>query len=144
MTKTNVEEVTKSIFKLETLNKEIQLLFEKIFATKHFANRMELMNKVFEQGVRCLAEKYLSKNKTKEEKELSRVRHIIEDSHVNLTILERLVTSLYNIKLAELLGKKISSEEVSNGLYAELPIELKQMQDEMHSLRNNKMDGVNE
>lgn len=133
-----------NIFKLETLNKETQVLFERIFATKLFASRMELVDKVFESGVRCLAEKYLSEDKLRNEKELSRVRHIIEDSHVNLTILERLVTSLYNIKLAELLGKKISSEEVSNGLYAELPIELKQMQDEMHSLRNNEMDGVNE
>ena len=143
MAKTNVKDVSND-FKLESLNKETQVLFEKIFATKRFESRKELANKVFAQGVHCLAEKYLSKNKLKKDNELLRISRSVEDSNVTLMILERLVTSLYNIKLAELLGKTVSVEEVSNGLFTELPTELKQVQDEMLNLRIDEMESLDE
>jgi hypothetical protein len=141
--KTNVKDVSND-FKLESLNKETQVLFEKIFATKRFESRKKLANKVFAQGVHCLAEKYLSNNKLKKDIELLRISRSVEDSNVTLMILERLVTSLYNIKLAELLGKTVSVEEVSNGLFTELPTELKQVQDEMLNLRIDEMESLDE
>ena len=143
MAKTNVKDVSND-FKLESLNKETQVLFEKIFATKRFESRKELADKVFAQGVHSLAEKYLSKNKLKKDNELLRISRSVEDSNVTLMILERLVTSLYNIKLAELLGKTVSVEEVSNGLFTELPTELKQVQDEMLNLRIDEMESLDE
>jgi len=38
-----------------------------------------------------------------------------------LMILERMISTLYNVKVLELSGEKVSVEEVINGLLAELP-----------------------
>ena len=96
-----------------------------LFATKCFESKNVLANQIIAHGIHDFASRYLdkpvAKPAQKTNKDLKQIRATVEDTHVMLMILERMISTLYNVKVLELSGEKVSVEEVINGLLAELP-----------------------
>jgi len=122
MTKKNTK---KNAFTLRISNSEILSIFDELFATKCFESKNVLANQIIAHGIHDFASRYLdkpvAKPAQKTNKDLKQIRATVEDTHVMLMILERMISTLYNVKVLELSGEKVSVEEVINGLLAELP-----------------------
>ena len=128
-------------------------LFNELLNTKAFESQNVLSNRIFAVGVERLAELYLPGHKPKQpavvapvqdSKTLKQVKATLEDTHVMLMIVERMLATLYNTKAVELQGEKVSAEEFSTGLLSDLPENFKDMEDEIISMRVRRTTGVDD
>ncbi len=128
------------------------MLFNDLFNTGIWESRNVLANKILAHGIQSFGQRYLGgsavtivKNKTVDSnRDLKQIRATTDDMHVILTILERLVACLYNVKVAEITGEKVSPEEMTSGLLAELPDEFQTMKDEIIRMRAKRTGVDNE
>lgn len=129
----------KNAFTLRITDAKTLSLFDELFATKAFESKNVLANKIIAFGIEHFAELYLSGYKPKQaaatapaqndNKTMKQVKATVEDTHVMLMIIERMIATLYNTKAVELQGEKVTAEEFGTGLLADLPENFKDMED---------------
>ena len=149
MTKKNTK---KNAFTLRILDSKIQSIFDDLLAAKTFGSKNILANKLIAASIENFAEKYLpgykstqsteiktTKSLGMESKTLKQLKGTADDTYVSLLIQERLLASLYNAKVLELQNVKVSAEEFSNGMLADLPEDFQEMKDELIKMRVRRM-----
>jgi hypothetical protein len=138
----------KNAFTLRIGNANTLALFDDLLATKIFESKNTLANKILDAGIVGFAEKYLCKDvKTSLQNEpgqvgkdivardIRQIKATTEDTYVILMTLERLLSAVYNAKVAELQGETVSPDEFTSGILSELPEELQTIKDEIVRLR---------
>jgi hypothetical protein len=137
----------KNAFTLRIGSVSTLALFDELLATKIFESKNVLANKIIDTGIQEFVKVYLRKDvktslqeKPPERKDIftndiKQIKATTEDTYVILTTLERLLSALYNIKVAELSGEKVSPDEVTSGILSDLPAEFQTVKDEVVRLR---------
>lgn len=138
----------KNGFTLRFTDAKVALLFDELLATKSFQSKNVLVNKIIASGIEDFAQRYLPNREPvqpksvmpehftgKDSRDLKQMKGAVEDMHVITMIQERLIASLYNTKLLELEGKKVSAEELASGMLADLPEAYQEMKDQVVKLR---------
>ena len=148
------KDTTKNRFTLRFTDKKVMSLFDELFATKAFESKNVLANKIIAFGIEHFAELYLSGYKTKQtvavtptqndSKTMKQVKATVEDTHVMLMIIERMIATLYNTKAVELQGEKVTAEEFATGLLSDLPEIFREMEDEIIQGRVRREKGVDD
>jgi hypothetical protein len=137
----------KNAFTLRIGNLSTLSLFDELLATKIFESKNILANKIIDACIGDFANKYLGKDvktslhepaperKDIFTRDIKQIKSTTEDTYVILTTLERLLSAIYNIAVAELSGEKVSADEVASGILSDLPAEFQIIKDEVVRLR---------
>ncbi|MCL2370252.1 MAG: hypothetical protein FWC80_03390 [Firmicutes bacterium] len=130
------KDIKKNYFTLRINDAETLTLMEELWAAKLYESKNDLLNRALRIGMEELHRKTFKSRRmfdaevagildedTKNDliKRLEQIYNGVEDTFVMMTILEYLISTLFNVKALELLGEKVSNEMMLTGLLAELP-----------------------
>ena len=134
----------KNVFTLRVNNKNTFDIFNALLGTKFFESANVLLNKILDAGVPEFAKRYLGKDvktvKTgtagadaKAEFDLPRsvkqIEKTLDDMYVNTSVLEYMMAKIYNERLHELRGEKLTVADLEGGLLSQLPPDLQAIKD---------------
>ena len=146
------ENVAKNYFPVRVNNATTLELLNDLIEEKVFDSTNILINKILDAGIVDFARRYLKKKisttgEPSEEQQYSvprgvkQVEHTVDDMYVVVSLLEYLVTSIFNERCATLAGEKVSAENMRAGHYSELTSglqEVKKLIDRQQTKRSEK------
>lgn len=143
-------ETKKNNFHVRVYDEEILTSIYELVGTGSFESMNDLLNRALGKGIEEIYKIYgkrkslgtvpMPENNVSEEL-LKRFKHTemtLDDVFVLMSVLEMLVTSLYNVQRALIAGEAISAELLDSGYFAELPRNLKEIKDELISRKAKK------
>jgi hypothetical protein len=151
--KVKKEDTSKNYFTVRVSDATTLGLLYDLFYTNAFESMNVLLNKIIDVGIVDFARKYLHKhipttpaNQSSATihdipRALKQVEHTTDDMFVMAGISEYMLTTIFNVKYAELSGQKVSAEDLHSGIYSELPPNLQAIKQEIvrqHSKRSSK------